>query len=109
MAVTSRRGTPVWWRELQALATEMLAAPLTHWSSSIDPSAHVAETAVLDTSRGPIMIGARTRICAGACIQGPVQIGDDCLVGNMSMIRGPARVGSGTRIGFATEVKGAII
>jgi acetyltransferase-like isoleucine patch superfamily enzyme len=99
----------VWWRELQALATEMRVKPLGDQPSAIDPSAQIAATATLDTSRGPILIGARTRICEGACIHGPVEIGDDCLVGNMSMIRGPVRVGSGTRIGFATEVKGAII
>jgi bifunctional UDP-N-acetylglucosamine pyrophosphorylase/glucosamine-1-phosphate N-acetyltransferase len=77
--------------------------------SRIDPSAHVADTAVLDTARGPIVIGARTRICNGAFVQGPVVIGDDCLVGNLCMVRGPARIGNEVRIGFATEIKGAII
>jgi len=77
--------------------------------SCIDSSAHVSDTATLETARGPIVIGARTRVCDGAFIQGPIEIGADCLIGNLCMIRGPARLGSGTRIGFATEIKGAII
>jgi acetyltransferase-like isoleucine patch superfamily enzyme len=97
----------VWWLELKAMATE--AEQAKDRPSSIDPSAQIAATGVLDTSRGPIVVGARTRICEGACVQGPVEIGPDCLIGNLSMIRGPARIGRGTRIGFATEVKGAII
>jgi len=97
----------VWWRELGQMAAELrhaLGQP-----SRIDPSAHVAKTAVLDTARGPIIVGARTRICDGVFVQGPVEIGDDCLIGNLSMVRGPARIGNSVRIGFATEVKGAII
>jgi bifunctional UDP-N-acetylglucosamine pyrophosphorylase/glucosamine-1-phosphate N-acetyltransferase len=100
--------TLMWWRELEAQARA------SQWQASdadlqIDPTAFVAETAHLDASRGPIVIGGRTRICEGAYIQGPATIGDDCMVGNLAMIRGPVTIGNKTRIGFATEIKGAII
>lgn len=97
----------MWWRELQALTVEMRA----RWGepSTIDETAIIADTAILDTSRGPIKIGPRTRICDGAHLVGPLEIGADCLVGNTCMIRGPTQIGDRTRIGFAVEIKGAII
>ena len=97
----------MWWRELQAMAAAFGAER--DKGSSIDPSAHVADTATLDSARGPILIGPRTRICDGAFIQGPVEIGADCMIGNLAMVRGPARIGNGARVGFATEIKGSII
>lgn len=97
----------MWWLELQEMAADFRNR-LDH-PSRIDATAHVADTASLDTTRGPIIIGPRTRICDGVSIQGPVEIGEDCLIGNMCLVRGPTRIASRTRIGFATEVKGAII
>lgn len=97
----------MWWHELQAMATEMRG--VAGQPSEIDDNAIVADTAIFDTSCGPIKIGARTEICEGAFIQGPVEIGSDCLIGNLGMIRGPSRIGNGTRIGFAAEIKGSII
>lgn len=75
----------------------------------VDPTAIVELEAVLDSSRGPIAVGARTRICSGARIHGPVSIGPDCLIGNLALVRGPSRIGAGSRIGFATEIKNALI
>jgi hypothetical protein len=48
----------VWWRELQAQAR---AATMQEGDrkARIDPSASIAETARLDTSKGPIFVGAR--------------------------------------------------
>jgi len=98
----------MWWRELHAQAR---AAVMQEGDRKVrsDPTAFIAETARLDTSRGPITIGQRSRICDGACIQGPVAIGDDCLIGNLALLRGPVWIGNGTRIGFSTEIKSAII
>ena len=98
----------MWWRELQRQSDRSF-----HGGSPgelhIYRSADVSPEAVLDSSRGPISIGARTRICAGAHIEGPVAIGADCLIGNLAMIRGATTIGHGTRIGFATEIKNSII
>lgn len=99
----------MWWRELEAQERGLRELLHQEHSPDIHPSAHVADTATLDTSRGPIIVGERTRICDGAYIQGPVTIGADCLIGNLAMIRGSTSIGSGTRIGFAAEVKNAII
>jgi NDP-sugar pyrophosphorylase family protein len=98
----------VWWRELQAQARSARFQEDDR-KARLDPSASVAETARLDVSRGPIIIGARTRICEGAYIEGPAAIGDDCMIGNFALVRGPVWIGKRTRIGFATEIKSAII
>lgn len=96
----------MWWRELQQPQGVPAAAP---GELSIHPDADVSAAATLNTDRGPVSIGARTRICPGAYIEGPVVIGSDCLVGNLAMIRGRTAIGDGTRIGFSTEVKNALI
>lgn len=98
----------MWWLELEAQGSgqqQPSAAP----PIIVDPSAEVAETAVLDASTGPIVIGARTRICHGAQLHGPVTVGSDCLIGNYALVRGTTAIGDGTRIGFATEIKHALI
>ena len=98
----------MWWRELERQASD-LARSGAAGELRIDPTADVAETAALDASFGPVIIGARTRICPGAFIQGPVVIGADCLIGNLAMVRGATAIGAGSRIGFATEIKNALI
>ena len=99
----------MWWRELQAQADHWPGLSDPAASRSVDPTAAIADGAVLDTSGGPIIIGARTQVCRGAHLQGPITIGDDCMVGDLAVVRGPARIGNGTRIGFAVEIKNAII
>lgn len=99
----------MWWRELQAQEREFRELLAGGHGADVDPSAHVSDSATLDTARGPIFVGARSRICDGAYVQGPVTIGADCLIGNLAMVRGSTSIGSGTRIGFATEIKNAII
>lgn len=96
----------MWWRELD----EQLPAPdAGAGACDIDPTATIADGVVLDTSRGSIGIGARTRICAGATIVGPVEIGADCLVGNNVLVRGRTKIGDRCRIGFAAEIKNALL
>jgi bifunctional UDP-N-acetylglucosamine pyrophosphorylase/glucosamine-1-phosphate N-acetyltransferase len=99
----------MWWRELEALKDRWPGLPDPDQSLVIDRSAVLCEGVVLDASRGPIIIGERTKICHGAHLQGPLEIGSDCLIGNLCIVRGPARIGDGTRIGFATEIKHALI
>jgi len=99
----------MWWRELQAISTSVPEFSSPGELLTVDPTADVADGAILDATRGPIIIGAGTKICHGAYLQGPIVIGSDCLIGNLAIVRGPTRIGDGTRIGFATEIKNAII
>ena len=96
----------MWWRELGQQAAALSGAP---GSVTIHPDADVAPDAILDASRGPIAIGARTKVCPGAFVEGPVVIGADCLVGNLAMVRGSTSIGDGTRICLAAEIKNALI
>ncbi len=96
----------MWWREIENLGARMSSVAR---ASRTDTSAIIEPGAVLDDSSGPIIIGARTRICAGALLRGPITIGADCLVGNQAMVRGPTLIGDGVRIGFSTEIKQALI
>jgi len=99
----------MWWREIadQAQTGRRFCAP--EDALDLHPDAIIDDGARLNTKFGPIVIGARTRICPGACLEGPLEIGEDCLIGNLTVIRGPARIAHGTRIGFAAEIKNAII
>jgi bifunctional UDP-N-acetylglucosamine pyrophosphorylase/glucosamine-1-phosphate N-acetyltransferase len=99
----------MWWRELQAQRDLWPAISGPDECLIVDPTAIISDGVLLDTSLGPIVIGARTKICRGAHLQGPISIGSDCLVGDLAIVRGPVRIGDGTRIGFATEIKNAII
>ena len=72
-AATSRRGTPMWWRELQAQNDLWSPLPGPDKSLIVDPTAIIVDGVVLDASRGPIIIGARTKICRGAHLQGPLR------------------------------------
>jgi NDP-sugar pyrophosphorylase family protein len=99
----------MWWRELQAQKDLWPALSDPDESLIVDPTAIISDGALLDTSLGPIVVGARTKICRGAHLQGPITIGSDCMVGDLAIVRGPAQIGNGTRIGFAAEIKNAII
>lgn len=97
----------MWWAEVAALAHTLLTDP--RIGSGVSIGAEIETGAMIDNRAGPVVIGAGTRVCAGAVIRGPAIIGRDCLIGNQSMLRGPVLVGDKVRIGFATEVKQAII
>jgi NDP-sugar pyrophosphorylase family protein len=99
----------VWWRELQAQADRWPKLGEHEESLVVDPSAFISPAVTFDSSRGPIVIGKRTRICHGAYIEGPVAIGSDCLIGNLAVVRGATTIGNDTRIGFAAEIKNAIV
>lgn len=98
----------MWWREIEAQASPCSACDDWH-CLHIDESATVARDAIIDTSGGPVVVGARSRICSGATIHGPVSIGDGCLIGNLALVRGAATIGDGSKIGFAAEIKNSII
>jgi acetyltransferase-like isoleucine patch superfamily enzyme len=93
----------MWWAEVAALAEKTGADP--RLTLGIHPDAKVEAGAILDESRGPISVGADTRVCAGAKVSGPVIIGEGCLVGNAAVVRGPVVIENGARIGYAVELK----
>lgn len=92
----------MWWHDVQSVSKRLESGETRIHSSTI-----VEAGAILDDSAGPIVIGARSKICAGAIVKGPVQIGSDCMIGNYAMLRGPVILGSQVRIGFQTEIKQA--
>jgi carbonic anhydrase/acetyltransferase-like protein (isoleucine patch superfamily) len=98
----------MWWREIDGLV-ESVAARAAMAPRRRAASAVIEPGAVLDESKGPIVLGERTKVCSGAILRGPIVIGDDCLVGNNAMIRGPVLIGSQVLIGFAVEIKQAVI
>lgn len=73
-------------------------------SGIVDPAAVIEPGVILNEDRGPIDVGARTRICAGAVITGPVRIGADCVVGPSVVIRGPCVIGDDVHIGHSSEI-----
>ena len=97
---------PVWWNDIVALADRVAPSGT---QSQIDSTAIVEDGATLDDTSGPIIIGARTRICAGAILRGPIRIGAGSMIGNNVMLRGPALIGDDVRIGYTSEIKQAII
>jgi len=92
----------MWWTDIQRIE-QRVASNVTR----IHPSAIVEAGALLDDSAGAIVVGARTKICAGAIVRGPIQIGADSMIGNYAVLRGPIVLGAGVRIGCAAEIKNA--
>ena len=106
-----------WWDDIRNLNTHLqglLIEVIQVVDGVVTPRVVVAsdavvhETAILDTSDGPISIGPNVRICAGAYIKGPVVIGKDSLIGNGAIVRG-AYIASNVLIGAYAEVKNSMI
>ncbi len=95
----------MWWYDIAGLAQRVGAIE----TGLIDPSAIIEAGALLDDREGPISIGARSKICAGAIVKGPISIGADCMIGYYSVIRGPAVLGDNVRVGYATEICQALV
>ncbi|CAN5378680.1 acetyltransferase [soil metagenome] len=98
----------MWWAEIRDLSVHLTAVTADR-AQSIDPTATIEQGALIDESGGPVVIGARSKVCAGAILKGPIAIGEDCLIGNRAMLRGPTIIGNGVRIGFSAELKQALI
>lgn len=71
-------------------------------------SAKIADTAVIDDSQGPVIIGEDVAIGHCARIVGPCYLGNKVIVGDFSFVRGSS-VESETTIGANTEVVRSII
>ncbi len=74
---------------------------------SIDESASISDSVVLDSSKGPIRIGANVTIRHGAIILGPVAIGDGSTVLEHSLIKPNTSIGPVCKV--AGELDGVII
>jgi UDP-N-acetylglucosamine diphosphorylase / glucose-1-phosphate thymidylyltransferase / UDP-N-acetylgalactosamine diphosphorylase / glucosamine-1-phosphate N-acetyltransferase / galactosamine-1-phosphate N-acetyltransferase len=74
-------------------------------SPQIDPSAQIAETAII---RGKVTIGPGTKVFDNAVVQGPAYIGENCIVANNAMLRG-SMTGDNCVIGFGTEMARSFI
>ena len=98
----------MWWAEIQSLG-DRLASAMAEGSTRIDATAVIERGATLDDQSGPIVIGAGSRICAGAFLRGPIIIGTNCLIGNLAMLRGPIMIGDQVRVGFSAELKQTLI
>lgn len=94
-----------WWTAIAALGESFAGET----ADRRDPSALIDPAATIDSSAGPVAIGAGTRICAGAVLRGPLRIGPGGLVGNGAFLRGPLVIGTGVSIGYCTELKQAVI
>jgi bifunctional UDP-N-acetylglucosamine pyrophosphorylase/glucosamine-1-phosphate N-acetyltransferase len=82
-------------------ATELLLVQLTK-DGTPPPGAgtFVHPTA---TVGGPVLLGERVRVLAGAAINGPAIVGDDTVIGNGALVRGSI-IGRGCTVGYGTEV-----
>lgn len=96
-----------WWHDIAGL--EARFAKAAEADRGFGCGALIDPAAVIDTSQGPVEIGAGTRICAGATLRGPIRIGPGGLIGNGAFLRGPLLIGAGVSIGYCTELKQALI
>jgi bifunctional UDP-N-acetylglucosamine pyrophosphorylase/glucosamine-1-phosphate N-acetyltransferase len=71
-------------------------------------SATVASTAILDDTRGPIIIDEDAKVGDFAKVSGPCYIGRNCLVGDYSFVRGSSLEENST-VGANTEVVRSIL
>ena len=76
------------------------------FGATIDPSARVHASAVLDTDQGHIVIAAGATVRPGAIIIGPAYVGPGSTVLDNAVIRGPTAIGPMCRVGG--EVAGTI-
>ncbi len=97
-----------WWNEIEML--NHLAHKLNRFAGVVAPaSASIHPTALLDFSKGPIVLGENVRICEGVSLTGPLVIEDNTLVGKNAQVRGPCLIGRDVLIGYNVEVKRSIL
>ncbi|MCM1029271.1 MAG: hypothetical protein NC342_06800 [Pseudoflavonifractor sp.] len=82
------------------------SAPLSPTNTLIGPSGRLfieegatVEAATLNTSGGPIYIGAHVSVGEGSCLRGPIAIGHHSIVNMGTRIYGPTAIGPHCRIG----------
>ncbi|WP_454296480.1 hypothetical protein [Salana multivorans] len=70
----------------------------------VDPTAYVADEAVVDADH--LTLGARSYLAAQTHVTGDVTIGADCSLNVFAAARGRVRIGNGVRIGASTSILG---
>jgi NDP-sugar pyrophosphorylase family protein len=78
------------------------------FTTDIHPGAFVAESAVIDTSGGPVVIEKGAIIGHAAKIVGPCYIGKDVLIGDFSFVR-QSSIEAGAVVGANTEIVRSLI
>lgn len=76
--------------------------------SHIPQSAHIADTAIIDETFGPVYLGENVSIGHAAKIVGPCYIGDNVLIGDFSFVR-KSSIEAFATVGANTEVVRSII
>ncbi|NOR84742.1 NTP transferase domain-containing protein [archaeon] len=77
--------------------------------TDIHSTVKISKNAVIDDSKGAVIIGKNTRVMECATIRGPVYIGENCLVGNNAVVRDYSNIENNVVIGANTEVARTII
>ena len=77
--------------------------------TDIHPTVKLSKNAVIDDSKGAVIIGKNTRIMENATIRGPVYIGANCLVGNNAIVRDYSNIEDNVVIGANSEIARSII
>lgn len=73
---------------------------LSKLSCSIDPSATIAKTAIVE---GEVVIEEGVKIFAGTVVKGPCFIGKNTIIGNGALVRN-SMIGESCVVGFGTEI-----
>lgn len=77
-------------------------------TSSIDSTANIAETAILDETTGPIVIAENVTIKDFVKIAGPAYIGKNVLIGDYSFVRG-CSIEENATVGARTELVRSLV
>lgn len=75
----------------------------------VSPSAQVSKWAVLDESKGGIVLEDEVKVLEHAIIRGPCYIGPGAIIGNNALVRDGCHIGAGCVVGFSTEIKHSYI
>jgi bifunctional UDP-N-acetylglucosamine pyrophosphorylase/glucosamine-1-phosphate N-acetyltransferase len=89
---------------LFALQSEMMR----NQQTSVHPSAHIAPTAVLDDTNGPIVIDEGVTVSHASRIVGPTYLGKNSFVGDFSLIRA-SDLEAGVSVGVHSDITRSLL
>lgn len=97
-----------WWEEIKGLDNWTESFKSADRTIAVDGN-DIHTSAILDTTEGPILLGANVKICEGTSLKGPLSIGDNVIIGKNAQVRGPSIIGNNVLLGFNVEVKRSVI